>query len=117
MAQWDAAGLPAFAQPWEEQAQGNVVAFQPELGPEIVRRRGTAGVKKVQVTLVPVPFATWASVWTFYDTTCKSGTLPFTLVHPVSGATVTARFDPKEPPKYATRGPTLTISFPLQILP
>ena len=39
------------------------------------------------------------------------------LVHPVSGATVTARFDPKEPPRYSTRGPNVFITFPLQILP
>jgi len=37
--------------------------------------------------------------WTFYNTTLVRGALQFSMVHPVSGVTVTMQFDVSQPPQ------------------
>lgn len=118
MPDWNVAGLPAFAS-WDEQQQSNIVAFSPELGRDITRRRGTAAIAKVTATLVPVTSAEWIRVRTFFKNDCASGVNTFTILHPLTGESVTVAFDGKEPPKVSGNqsSPLLSVSMTLQVIP
>lgn len=69
---------------WTETPQANVVRFQPEAGPAIMRRRGTAQAIMAQATFIfsREQYETFRD-WYFDD--LKGGALRFSLDHPVTG--------------------------------
>jgi hypothetical protein len=66
--------------------QDNKVTFQPETGPSIDRRRGTAAVQKYQATFPPLTAAQVAVFEAFYQEELMDGALHYLWPDPVSGA-------------------------------
>ncbi|MDZ4382799.1 MAG: hypothetical protein U0942_15820 [Parvibaculum sp.] len=79
----------ALLRGWQMKPQNNRASFQPETGPPITRRRGTAAGKlwSARYRISEADFATFEA-WFAAD--AKSGTLPFDMPHPRS--CVTTRF-------------------------
>lgn len=77
---------------WQESFQSDVIRFQPEAGPPIMRRRGT-----VQTVLASCTFVfTKAEYLTFrdwYRDDIKGGALRFALDHPVTGVATEYTFE------------------------
>ena len=69
---------------WQETLQSDVVRFQPEAGPPLMRRRGTVQTALSSCTFVftkaqAIIFRAW------YRNDLKGGSLRFSLDHPVLG--------------------------------
>lgn len=81
----------ADATSYSETLDTNVAAFAPEVGAPKLRRRMSISSDTIafnaQMTTVE-----YASFLTFYRTTLKDGTLPFTRTRPRTGATETFIF-------------------------
>lgn len=79
--------LPAPLRPrLSEEAQSNVLAFQPETGPPIIRRRGTA--RSLMVTMVlRLSGAELETAIAFFEGDLMDGALRFTMPHPRTGNT------------------------------
>lgn len=75
-----------------EQPHDNAARFQPEVGPDMTRRRGTATATDVSVTLPPMTKAQAATFVAFYMDDMKAGTQTFTWAHPRTGVSATFRF-------------------------
>lgn len=75
-----------------ETPQRNVVKFQPETGPAIQRRRSTANGSIANLTW-KMSKAQRATFLTFYGTTLKDGSLPFTMQHPITDDVYTWSFE------------------------
>lgn len=80
---------------WQEVPKPSLIRSEVDDGYPKVRRRWTKTWREYQ--------ATWRIDWslfddfrTFYETDCGAGSQPFTMEHPVTGATITVRW--KEPP-------------------
>lgn len=88
------AGLPQKPDrdEWQQAPQPNIVAFQPEVGPPIARRRGTARTYIVQGAFFFTD-AQMATFWAFWESTIKDGALAFSWPHPVTGAASRWRFE------------------------
>ena len=86
-----------FRGQWNEQAQDDVVRFQPESGPPILRRRST-----VQTSVATATFRMTneqiADFMVFHKEQLKGGALRFSWPHPVTGEAVTWTFE--EPYSY-----------------
>lgn len=85
--------LPSPLRPgWGEQAQSNSIAFKPEVGPPITRRRATVRTRIMSATfrLSGVEVGTFIS---FYEDDLKDGTLRFSMLHPVTGVSADWVFD------------------------
>jgi hypothetical protein len=87
---WPFTGRTPFGG-WSMAPQDNRVLFQPEIGPPITRRRGTAKTKKWAATyhLTSAEFGTFES---FFENDIQDGTLSFTMPHPRTCATATFKF-------------------------
>lgn len=87
-------GLPCQPEQgtWQETYQSDVVRFQPEAGPPILRRRGT-----VQTTLAGCTFLLTKEQYVvfrnWYRGDLKGGALRFALPHPVTGAAAEWTFE------------------------
>ena len=88
------AGLPQKpdVDGWSEAPQPNRAQFQPEVGPPIRRRRGTARSYLVQAVF-NMTDAQVATFWSFWQSDLKDGTLVFTWTHPVTGASARWSFE------------------------
>lgn len=69
-----------------EEAQGNVLAFQPETGPPIIRRRGTARSRIVTMVL-RLSGDELETATAFFEHDLMDGALRFTMAHPRTGDT------------------------------
>lgn len=87
---------PAFG--FRERRQRNVVGFAPETGIPKMRRRSTAVCVETQAKF-ELDDADLATFKTFYETTLKDGTLPFTWTHPVDGQSYTWMFSADAAPE------------------
>lgn len=76
---------------YREAPDENVARFQPEVGPSKMRRRMSISSKQIQFESV-LSLAECATLDTFWRTTLKDGTLPFTRKNPRNGATETYIF-------------------------
>jgi len=74
---------------WQAKPQKNRISFQPEIGPPVTRRRGTAA-GKAWTARYKISAADFDAFETWFADTVKAGTLPFDMPHPRSCAT--ARF-------------------------
>ena len=93
MAEWPAS-LPDF--PTTELTitpQRNVVSFEPEVGPSIDRRRGTAAGKIYSVRLPPITKTQFAAFQEFFEDTLGDGVLPFDHVDPITGTEYEWKFN------------------------
>lgn len=94
MATWPTAGsfpqLPLNGS-WSRQRQSNLITFEPDVGPPLVRKRSTVSVVKASFSL-KLTAAQLATLDTFFETTCNEGATPFTWDNPETGATETWAF-------------------------
>lgn len=90
-AAWPAINQYAQVNGYSETPDVNVASFTPEVGPPKLRRR-------MSISTDVISFTTWmtateyATFLTFYKTTIKDGTLPFTRTRPRTQATETFVF-------------------------
>jgi len=102
-----------------ERLPDNVLRSPMEVGPAKVRRRTTSGVRELTAEVQPLTSAERSTFESFFVTELRYGSLPFTWVHPLTGATLLCRF--KEPPQYqevwAKMGSLTQVSISVEILP
>lgn len=92
----------------------NVLRTDMEAGPKKMRRLTTANVEPVK-GMVKLTQAQWITLRTFFYTTLAE-VLPFTWVHPTTGAAVNYRF--VSPPAESDPGPaTVNILLDLETVP
>ncbi len=96
-----------------EELEDNRYRFKPEIGPAIMRRKGSIRTDQMR----------GAALWTltqyqaaldFYTDDLEDGTLPFTATHPRTGLTTTFQF--VRPMSYSPSGLHLRVSLDLEIL-
>lgn len=94
------------------------LASKTEVGPAMVRRRATAGVRLIAGKLPPVTVEQLDTLEDFYLTTLKGGTLRFrwTVQRAVSGE-LEYRFVAGKPPRWEIKGGTIIVSLDLEVLP
>jgi hypothetical protein len=98
----------------KEALADNVVRSPMDTGPAKVRRRATAGVRKMTLESL-MTTAQVATLDTFFTTTLLDGSLPFDWTSPRTGATVTFMFT--GPPDWGTAGAQWRVNLPLEIRP
>ena len=81
----------------------NVAAFDPDVGPRIVRRRSTARLIDYQAQLY-LTAAQRVLLDTFFHDTCQDGALSFTMSDWLGGLQATFQF--AAPPSYSQAGPS-----------
>lgn len=96
---WPVALIP-LTDSFADQRQPNRIAFEPEVGDDITRRRSTTSRKNITFKLLSLPGDT--TLDDFHDTTLLDGSLPFTWTDPRTGASGTFKF--RSPPKWASAG-------------
>lgn len=109
--------LPQYVlqQGFSEQLGNAKIETQMEAGRPKTRRRYTAAPRQLSCVLACTA-AQRASLITFYDTTLKSGSLPFDWVDPVTQTTKSFLF--RGPPiKWGIRGEAHLASFVLETIP
>ena len=109
---WNAALQSGFG----ENPEANQVAFQPETGPAILRRRTSISQDLTAFTL-RVNAYQYEQIRKFYRHTVKDGTLSFTMPHPRNRTTGTWQFVPGNPPKItAAYGVVYDVQLQLRLL-
>lgn len=102
--------ISAFQESWDE----NVVETKPEHGPPLRRRRSSAGTDSLAIAqhMTAVQITAFEA---FYKDDLKSGSLPFTRLHPRKGTTIYCLIGNK-PEIAAVRTDLFRVSFPLMVL-
>ena len=102
---------------FQEQPQPNVVQFKPDVGTPKQRRRSTAKGWLTSMTF-RMTNAQVLTFYTFYETTLKDGSLPFTLPHPISKVSYEWMFTQGEEPQRTRTAPNAaSVEFRLIRLP
>jgi hypothetical protein len=117
MAAWPGTLPLPLADGYSSSLPNNLLVSDVSNGPAKVRRRTTANSYpiKMRMRLTPTQHSTFL---TFYSTTLFSGATTFTFTHPETGATVSARFNPKTTPSWVPVGALdRLVSFELEIMP
>lgn len=92
MAAWPSTIPQAPLYGFQEQRQINVATFMPEVGTPKKRRRSTA-VCTLCSAVFRMDHADLATFNTFFETTLKDGSLPFTWNHPRTAVSYTWIFE------------------------
>ena len=107
---WPFAGRTPFGG-WSMAPQDNRVLFQPEIGPPITRRRGTAKTKKWAATyhLTSAEFGMFED---FFENEIQDGALSFTMPHPRTSVIKTFKFadSPYTVDEFGTNEVTININ-------
>lgn len=77
--------------------QQNKVSFKPDVGPSIDRRRASTITRTYQVQCPGLTQTEYLAFVSFYHTTLKEGTLPFTAMDPFTGVEKTFKFGDDNP--------------------
>lgn len=99
---------------YSETLADNVLRTQMEYGPNKLRRRTVSNVGQMAGSIIIGP-SQRLDLITFYTTTVASGTLQWTMRHPVTGATISVRFT--GPPQLSAVGNKFRASITLEVLP
>jgi hypothetical protein len=67
------------------------ISSQNDVGPNKVRRRSTKGIDTFSGS-INLTLGQYSILYQFYDVTTNGGVDYFTLPHPITGATIEARF-------------------------
>lgn len=117
-ASWPA-GLPQklLVDGYSQGLGAGVLAYAPEAGPALTRRRFSATVKPL-AGVVEMTSAQLATLKGFFDTELIGGSLAFTFPDPLGGSALLVRFLADSPPKWsALGGDYYSVSLALEILP
>lgn len=111
------AGLPQDVEidGYEETSPANKLRTQMDAGPAKQRRRFTAGVRPLKVTMI-MTRAQIATLDAFHDATLAGGALPFDFTHPRTLVTTTFSFV-KEPMWRPLSATTWRAAMEWEILP
>lgn len=112
---WPATLPPPLAEGYERQLGTNQIRSQPDAGPAKVRRRGTASVDVVAVSLLCTA-AQRDAFEAFYRETLKDGTLAFQWADPAGGGPRRYRFTDQKVAIRPRRAKWL-VAFKLERLP
>lgn len=105
----------AFINSWQEEPADGKVAFQVEVGPSKTRRRLSSPGRLIDHAIL-ITTAQRATLFTFYETTIKGGSLEFDWVHPIDGVTQTWMFE--EAPKFQpVSGTKWQATYKLRMMP
>ncbi|MGX1196397.1 hypothetical protein [Parvibaculum sp. MBR-TMA-1.3b-4.2] len=101
---------------WSGKPQDNAVRFEPEIGPSIDRRRGTAAGEEGTVTYGMtraqlVAFKSW------FTDSVKSGTLSWTMTHPEDGLEKSFKFTKDLYRTQKITGDWYQVTLSLRVLP
>lgn len=100
---------------YSESPPDTVIRSPMDAGPAKLRRRTTAGVRRLACAL-RLTTAQVATFDSFYVTSLQGGALPFDWVNPRTGAAESLRF--VGPPAYgAPSGDLFPVTFKLEVLP
>ena len=101
---------------YTEARQPNRITFEPEVGPPIDRRRGTAAGTLVTIRFTGITDAERETFEDWYRDTLFDGVLPFNWVDPVRGVAATYKFT-KDVYQLAAHDQKFDLSFRLLRLP
>lgn len=96
-AEWPSAVPDYWAVDMAGGPQNNKVAFRPDVGPTIDRRRSSSKVRNYRVEVPGLTQDEYLAFVAFYETTLVEGTLPFTKLDPFSGEEKTFKFVGEDP--------------------
>lgn len=71
---------------WQRDRAPNLLTFEPDVGPPLVRRRSTVSTLNVSFAIV-ITTAQLATLDTFFESDCGEGSIPFDWKNPETGAT------------------------------
>lgn len=99
MASWPAS-LPQYpdVDQWAGGPQDNRISFQPERGPSIDRRAGSAIAHVFRAQFSNLTTAQRAAFITWFEDDLYDGTLSFTWADPVTGTSYSWKFMKDDPP-------------------
>lgn len=102
---------------YSEGLGAGVLAYAPDTGPALTRRRSSAMVRPLVGTM-EMTSAQLAALKAFFETTIIGGSLPFTFPDPLGGADLLLRFRADSPPKWsALGGDYFSVALTLEVLP
>jgi hypothetical protein len=106
----------AFINSWQEEPADGKVLFQVEVGPSKTRRRISKPGRLIDHSII-MTTTQRATLFTFYETTIKGGSLEFDWIHPIDGgAAVTWMFE--EAPKFQPlSGKLWQATYKLRLMP
>lgn len=117
MIEWPAT-LPQYVEKegYEETTPDTRIRTPMDMGPQKVRRRYTAQVRKLSLEMV-MSKAQAAAFDTFFVTTTASGSLPFEFPDPRGTGDIEVRFGEGAPNYSAFTGDRVIVSFELEVMP
>ncbi|WP_336802480.1 hypothetical protein [Kaistia sp. MMO-174] len=77
---------------YSEAPQSNRITFEPEIGPTIDRRRGTAAGTMLNIQFTGITDDERETFEDWYRSTLYDGVLPFVWVDPIRGTSASFRF-------------------------
>ena len=95
----------------------NTIAFGTEVGPGKTRRRSTARVKRVTMSVKLETVAQVATFESFFEDTLKDGALTFAMNDPTDRSTQTWRFDQQAPYTLSEQGTAYILAMNLDRQP
>lgn len=90
--------------------QENKVSFQPDVGPPIERRRGTAKMHEYKVEFPPINAEELAVFETWFEDDLADGVLHYLWAHPVTGVTYKWKIDSYSVGRHGNGGHVLKIA-------
>lgn len=100
---------------YQETTQDQTTETQMEAGPAKIRRRFTKSLKKFQVSMF-LTSAQATTFETFWQTTCKGGSIPFDWKHPRTQAAATLRFRTPAPQYSVSGGVNVIVQFNMELI-
>lgn len=109
--------LPTYVQEggYQERFQDQTVESQMDAGPAKIRRRFTKAIRFIGVQLL-MTSSQVGDFETFWQTTCKGGSLPFDWVHPRTRSATTFRFRNPAPTFSTVGGTNVMVNFTLEVI-
>lgn len=109
--------LPAYVveSGYQERFQDQNAESQMDTGPAKVRRRFTKAIRFIGVSM-NMTTEQAAAFDTFWETTCKGGSIPFDWVHPRTRAATTFRFRNPAPTYTPFGGINVTVNFTIEVV-
>lgn len=100
---------------YSERVQNQITETEMETGPAKIRRRFTKSLRRFEMQMMMTQ-AQAVAFETFWQTTCKGGSIPFDWKSPRSQAAATFRFRNPAPAFSVTGGTTVVVQFAVEQL-
>lgn len=100
---------------YQEQLQDQTIETQMEAGPAKIRRRFTKSLRRFQINLL-MNSTQAAAFETFWQTTCRGGSIPFDWKNPRTQAAATMRFRNPAPQFSSVGGVNVMVQFNVEVI-